>query len=197
MLGFPAERRDFTPFWANRAGDGVGRPKTQSRPPPPRASFRPLYTPIYFVGFILAWDNTPIPHRRRMKNPMPDLSVITKAKELATYLFTVTQKSPKQFRFSLTGRMQTLCLEVIGHLYRANDTWVEPNPDRQVRLQQRLDRQHYALTALKELDWLVTFACEQGCITEKQEEGIAERLHHTRNLLGAWITSDRKRYSNV
>ena len=28
---------------------------------------------------------------------MPDLSVVTKAKDLSTYIFTVTQKSPKKF----------------------------------------------------------------------------------------------------
>ena len=51
-----------------------------------------------------------------------ELGVITKAKELWKYIFTVTQKSPKQFRFTFTGRMQNLVLSIMENLIRANDT---------------------------------------------------------------------------
>ena len=34
-----------------------------------------------------------------------ELQVITAAKNLCSYVMTITQKSPKQFRFSLVGRM--------------------------------------------------------------------------------------------
>ena len=39
--------------------------------------------------------------------------VITKAKELCSYVMTVTQKSPKHFRFTFVTRMQNLSLDVI------------------------------------------------------------------------------------
>ena len=41
------------------------------------------------------------------------LIVITKAKELCSYVMTVTQKSPKHFRFTFVTRMQNLSLDVI------------------------------------------------------------------------------------
>ena len=41
------------------------------------------------------------------------LIVITKAKELCSYVMTVTQKSPKHFRFTFVTRMQNLLLDVI------------------------------------------------------------------------------------
>ena len=42
-----------------------------------------------------------------------ELIVITKAKELCSYVMTVTQKSPKHFRFTFVTRMQNLSLDVI------------------------------------------------------------------------------------
>ena len=42
-----------------------------------------------------------------------ELIVITKAKELCAYVMTVTQKSPKHFRFTFVTRMQNLSLDVI------------------------------------------------------------------------------------
>lgn len=41
-----------------------------------------------------------------MAHSVSELQVITHAKNLCSYIFTITQKSPKQFRFSLIGRMQ-------------------------------------------------------------------------------------------
>ena len=43
-----------------------------------------------------------------------ELVVITKAKDLCGYVLTVTQKSPKQFRFTFTSRLQNLCVDIPG-----------------------------------------------------------------------------------
>ena len=43
-----------------------------------------------------------------MAAPQPELTVITKAKDLCRYAMTVTEKSPKRFRFTLVSRMQNL-----------------------------------------------------------------------------------------
>ena len=59
-----------------------------------------------------------------MEHKQSELAVITKAKDLCSYVMTVTQKSPKQFRFTFTSRLQNLSLDVIEALYRANDTFV-------------------------------------------------------------------------
>ena len=48
-------------------------------------------------------------------------SVTTKARDLCSYVMAVTQKSPKQFRFSYVGRLQNLALSIIEVIIRAND----------------------------------------------------------------------------
>ena len=48
-----------------------------------------------------------------------ELQVITKAKDLCTYVMTVTQKSPKQYRYTFVGRLQNLTLSIIENFYRA------------------------------------------------------------------------------
>lgn len=63
------------------------------------------------------------------------------------------------------------------------------------RVAKRIDRQHEAMATLRELDTLTTLAAEQGAILPKQQKQIAELVWDTRNLLGAWIRSDRKRYN--
>ena len=87
-----------------------------------------------------------------MPTQQAELSVIVKAKDLASYLFTATQKSPKHFRYALISRIQNVILEIIGELTRANDTWVDARDEQtnKTRLQTRLDHQHNALTCLKE-----------------------------------------------
>lgn len=47
-----------------------------------------------------------------MSHTQSELQVITFAKNLLNYVMTITQKSPKQFRFSLVGRMLVYVPEV-------------------------------------------------------------------------------------
>ena len=61
-----------------------------------------------------------------MGRSQSELQVITFAKNLCSYVMTITQKSPKQFRFSLVGRMQSYVLDVVEELYYANDIFVTP-----------------------------------------------------------------------
>ena len=49
-----------------------------------------------------------------------DLYVLTKAKDLSKYIFTITEKSPKKFKFSLVVRLQNLMLDVLEGIYLAN-----------------------------------------------------------------------------
>jgi len=49
-----------------------------------------------------------------------DLFVLTKAKDLAKYIITVTEKSPKKFRFTLVVRIQNYILDILESLYLAN-----------------------------------------------------------------------------
>ena len=56
-----------------------------------------------------------------MAHTQSELQVITFAKNLCSYVMAITQKSPKQFCFSLIGRMQGYVLDIVEELYYAND----------------------------------------------------------------------------
>lgn len=76
-----------------------------------------------------------------------DLTVITKAKELCSYIMTVTQKSPKHFRYTFVSRLQSLTLDVIENLYMANEIFVKKGDLNSMN--QRLKYQREAMTKLK------------------------------------------------
>jgi hypothetical protein len=128
------------------------------------------------------------------EKPKSELSVVMKAKDLCKYIMTVTQKSPKQYRFTFTSRMQNLSLDAIEHIYRANDTFVANGPEKQIKCRQRLDFQHEALTELRLLAYFAQLALEQKAILPKQYEQIAKQSADCMNLVGAWILSDKKRF---
>ncbi|MCR4593431.1 MAG: hypothetical protein K5761_00050 [Clostridiales bacterium] len=87
-----------------------------------------------------------------MTHNQSELVVITKAKDLCSYIMTVTQKSPKQFRFSFISRLQNLSLDVIEYLYRANDIY--PSGNIHEAMGERLDFEHQAMTNLKLLSYV-------------------------------------------
>lgn len=162
-----------------------------------------------------------------------DLMVIAASKKLAEHIFRVGQRAPKQYRFSLIGRLQNLSLDIVGLLYRANETFIDQkmltDMDKSIqaltgrggyateqeryfhenklfmlklnraqlfdsRVQKRFDRQHEAMTRLKELDFLLTLSRDMGALLPKQQEQAAKLLFDARNLLGAWIKADKKRF---
>lgn len=118
-----------------------------------------------------------------------ELTVITKAKELCSYVLTVTEKSPKRFRFTLVAKLQGYALEGVECLYRANEVYAK-TPQ---AAEKRLDWQHQAITAFRLLGYMAQLAMEQQCILPKQYEQITKGLYDYTNLTGAWINSDRKR----
>ena len=73
-----------------------------------------------------------------------DLAVITKAKELCSYVMTITDKSPKKFRFTLVAKLQTYALNVIENLYRANEVFARRGDAEKAA--QRLDYQQLQWT---------------------------------------------------
>ena len=54
-----------------------------------------------------------------------ELAVITKAKDLCSYVMTVTDKSPKRFRITLVAKLQSYALNTIESLYRANEVFLK------------------------------------------------------------------------
>lgn len=115
-----------------------------------------------------------------MEHKQSELAVITKAKDLCSYVTTVTQKSPKQFRFTFTSRLQNLSLDVIEALYRANDTFV--TKENVSAREKRLEFQHQAMTNLKLLAYFSLLAREQNCILPKQYEQISRQSTDCQNL---------------
>ena len=62
-----------------------------------------------------------------------ELSVITRAKDLCSYVMTITDKSPKRFRFTLVSRLQNYALDTTEYLIMANEVFVS----RETLLQRR------------------------------------------------------------
>ena len=122
-----------------------------------------------------------------------ELSVIIKAKDLCKYITQITQKCPKHFRFTFVTRLQNLALSIIENLYRANDTFVGRNSPGQQAI--RLNYQHKALTDTRLLAYFAELALEAGCIILKQYEQISFKTTGVMRMIGAWINSDRKRFS--
>lgn len=117
-----------------------------------------------------------------------DLFVITKTKDLAKYIITVTEKSPKKFRFTLVARLQNYILDIIENLYLAN---AEKLCD------DRRNYQEKAKTLLSMLDYFAGLASEHDCILFKQYEQISKQQAECLLYLNKWIASDKKRISTV
>ena len=125
-----------------------------------------------------------------------ELSVITKSKDLCNYILTITDKSPKKFRFTLVSRLQNYSLSIIENLLSANEVRVLDvrNRVRSDRLEARRDYQQKTFTNIKLLSFIAQVSMEQQCILPKQYEQITKKLYDCQNLLGAWVKSDNKRY---
>ena len=124
-----------------------------------------------------------------------ELSVITKAKDLCSYIMTVTDKSPKRFRFTLVSRLQNYALDVIENLIMANETFVNAGDTRSAI--ERMSYQRKAMIHLKLLSYMSELAMKQGCILPKQYEQITKQVYDAENMLGAWMNSDKKRYGTT
>lgn len=120
-----------------------------------------------------------------------ELTVITKAKNLCSYVMLITQKSPKHFRYTFTSRLQNLTLEIIEKIFRANDVYMTKEDIESQKL--RLNFQREAMTSLKLLGYIALLAMQQQCILAKQYEEMAKQIMDCQNMLGAWMNSDRKR----
>lgn len=115
-----------------------------------------------------------------------DLFVMTKTKDLAKYIITVTEKSPKRFRFTLVVRLQNYILDAIENIYLANQ---ERDKDKRLILQNK------AKSLLSMLDYFAGLAYEEGCILFKQYEQISKQQAECLLYLGKWIASTSKMVS--
>ena len=102
------------------------------------------------------------------------------------------RKISETVRFTLVAKLQSYALNTIENLCRANEVYVKSS--NVATAERRLEFQHQALTELNLLGYLAQLAMEQTCITAKQYEQITRKIYDCKNLLGAWIKSDQKRY---
>jgi hypothetical protein len=129
-----------------------------------------------------------------MADKKSELSIVTKAKELCAYIMEITQKSPKQFRFTFVTRLQNLSLDVIENIYYANEIFIGKGDPKSA--EKRLTLQHKAMTTIKLIAYVAEIAMTQNCILPKQYEQIAKLTTDCLRLLGGWINSDKKRLSS-
>lgn len=121
-----------------------------------------------------------------------ELTVITRAKELCEYILTVTDKSPKKFRFTLVSRMQNYTLSIIENLYRANDIYIGQEKSVE-QVKKRLAFQREAMMLLRLLGYVTSIAREMQCVLPRQQAQISDKIVETQRLLYAWMKSDAKR----
>ncbi len=109
------------------------------------------------------------------------LFVMTKVKDLTNYIITVTEKSPKKFRFTLVDRMQNYCLDIIENIHIANSKIVA---------NERLVYQEKAKVLLGLLGYVAEISYKQTCITYKQFEQISLQQAESLLYLKKWINSN-------
>lgn len=115
-----------------------------------------------------------------------ELAVITKAKDVCNYIITVTDKSPKKFRFTLIGRMQNYALDIIEGMIMANEVYVtEKGLGVNIEaLKERQKLQRNVLTNIKLLAYVSQLSMEQKCILPKQYEQIYRKALYMPKPLG-------------
>ena len=120
------------------------------------------------------------------------LTVITKAKKLMEYTFTITNSEnrfPKKIRFTLVQRLQDLSMEIIEMLYSANDTGNFTDVEKR-------DRRRYqklALTKLNMMMCLVEFSYNRQHINMKSLEYWTGLIRDVRIMTASWIKSDKSK----
>lgn len=120
-----------------------------------------------------------------------ELIVITRAKDLLSYIFCITQNSPKKFRFTFIGKLQSLSMDVIENLIRANEVLIKKGDVDSYKIRYQYQKQ--ASISLKLLEYFALLSYENNCILIKQYEQIAKKGNECKILLANWIKSDKSR----
>lgn len=115
------------------------------------------------------------PHDREM-------AVFTSAKKLAEYIFVVSEKSPKKFRWSIITRLQNASVDVVENLYRANFERVE---------ERRIAYQKSALVSLHLVDFFAETAKTKQAISLKQMTVIGRQIVECKKLLNGWVKATK------
>lgn len=113
-----------------------------------------------------------------------EMAVFTHAKKLSEYIFVITEKSPKNLRWSIVTRLQNASVDVVENLYRAN---FERDEEKRIKYQKS------AAVSLSLLDFYTDTARRKRAITIHHTAVIAKQLAETKKLLSGWIKSTKRR----
>ena len=111
-----------------------------------------------------------------------EMAVFTSAKKLAEYIFVITEKSPKKFRWSIVTRLQNAAVDVIESLYRANF---------ERGTEERIAYQKSALVNLNLVDFFAETARSKQAINLHQTEVIAKQIGECKKLLNGWVRATK------
>ena len=116
------------------------------------------------------------------KDKEKEMAVFTHAKKLSEYIFVITEKAPKKYRWSIISRLQNTIIDVVSNLYHANFE----------RDDKRLYYQTCAGVSLYLLNHYTEVAQKLQAITTKQMHYIGRMILEERKLLGGWAKSVKK-----
>lgn len=85
------------------------------------------------------------------------LLVTQKVKEVCDYVFLNSERMSKMTRFTLAVRIQNMALDVIIHIYTANEVFIHHDKDRE-RIEERMYFQRKAGTSLKLVGYVAHIA---------------------------------------
>ena len=114
-----------------------------------------------------------------------EMAGFTPAKILSEYIFIITEKSPKKYRWSIVTRIQNVSVEVVENLYRAN---FEREDE-----QTRVSYQKNAAVALHLLDFYTETARRKQAINNHQMEVISKQIAETHKLLKGWVRATKRK----
>lgn len=113
-----------------------------------------------------------------------EMAVFTHAKKLSEYIFVITEKSPKKYRWSIISRLQNASVELVENLYRANF-----ERDEAVRV----SFQKAAAVCIKLIDFYAETARKKQAITVRQTGVLAKHIAETEKLLNGWVRSTKRK----
>lgn len=113
-----------------------------------------------------------------------EMAVFTHAKKLSEYIFVITEKSPKKYRWSIINRLQNASVELVENLYRANF-----ERDDAVRV----SFQKAAAVSIKLIDFYAETARKKQAITVRQTGVLAKHIAETEKLLNGWVRSTKRK----
>lgn len=140
------------------------------------------------------------------------MAIFSKAKELISFIYSVTENWPKKYRYDFTARVRNTAFDIYEKLAEANEIYVEKPVEKDVvhedrfllllrdmtranRIIKRCDLQNEASTGLKKLEYLFSEAYSKHLINAKKWERVSEIISEVTRLLYAWMSSDRRRFN--